>query len=516
MTKQDKNTSPRETEIKLSLSSDARQRLEAHPALHSTRATAPEMLTQSTTYFDTPEFALARRGISMRVRRSNGLCVQTVKWRDDMGHAPFGRAEREWPIDGKAPDLALLAETPAGTVLQAEESAAELRPAFTTEVRRTRRYLLPNAETVVEAVLDEGTITTGSVEEIIQELELELKTGQPRQLYRLALELNEAVALPLLVEGKAERGFRLATGERRSALKAEAVSLPRDIGPIEGFRRILAAALGHLLANQPAALAGEVEGVHQMRIAVRRLRSAIAFFEHHLDAKAVQRFGAELKHLGQVLGAVRDWDVYCGDILPRVEQHAPTAKPQFLRGPAAAARDEAHHRLRQELATPAFTSLVLGLAAWAEGEAGPLLSEEREHGDEQLAELAPALMRRAVRRMHRRGRHLGRRSIEELHELRKALKRVRYGIEFLSSLGRPKPIRAFLEGCKDLQERLGGINDASLAVELTGRIAAVSARQTLIPAFAAVSDWSSAEQSRSLRHLPPAWSKLKNLPSPLR
>jgi CHAD domain-containing protein len=118
--------------------------------------------------------------------------------------------------------------------------------------------------------------------------------------------------------------------------------------------------------------------------------------------------------------------------------------------------------------------------------------------------------------MHRRGRHLGRRSIEELHELRKALKRVRYGIEFLSSLGRPKPIRVFLEGCKDLQERLGGINDASLAVELTGRIAAVSARQTLIPAFAAVSDWSSMEQSRSLHHLSPAWSKLKDLPSPLR
>jgi inorganic triphosphatase YgiF len=205
LTKHGKIASPRETEIKLSLPADARHRLEAHLALHSTRSTAPEMLLQSTTYFDTPDFALARRGISMRVRRSNGTYVQTVKWQDEVDHAPFGRVEREWPVDGEAPDLALLAETPASMVLKAGESAAELRPVFTTEVRRTRRYLLPNAETVVEAVLDHGTITTGSAEETIEELELELKTGQPGQLYRLALELNETVALPLLVESKAER-----------------------------------------------------------------------------------------------------------------------------------------------------------------------------------------------------------------------------------------------------------------------------------------------------------------------
>jgi CHAD domain-containing protein len=292
--------------------------------------------------------------------------------------------------------------------------------------------------------------------------------------------------------------------------------VPCDISSTEGFRRILTAALGHLLANQPAALAGEVEGVHQMRIAVRRLRSAVALFENHLDANAAQRFGAELKHLGQALGSVRDWDVYCRDILPRVEQHAPAAKPQFLRGPAAAARDEALHRLKQELATPAFTSLVVGLAALTEGETGGLLREGGKLEDEQLSDLAPKLLRRAIRKMQRRGRHLGRRSIEELHELRKTLKRVRYGVEFLSSLGKPKHVRAFLDGCKDLQERLGAINDASLAVDLTGRIAAVSARQTLIPAFAAVSDWSSMEQSRSLHHLLPAWRKLKDLSSPLR
>ena len=149
------NTRALETEVRFSLPAEARSRLEAHPAFDPTRATAPETLHQVTTYFDTPDLALARRGISLRVRRSGDARVQTVKWREHGGRSPFGRGEREWPVGRDEPDLSLVADTPAGAALD-ECGRVALRPAFVTDVRRARRYLLPEADTVVEAVVDEG------------------------------------------------------------------------------------------------------------------------------------------------------------------------------------------------------------------------------------------------------------------------------------------------------------------------------------------------------------------------
>ena len=506
---------PIEIELRFSLSAEARSRLEAHPALRPTRSTAPEMLRLVTTYFDTPDLDLARRGISLRVRcgGDGGDHVQTLKWRAQGGGSPFGRGEREWPIGGDEPDLSLVVETPAGEALE-ECGHSMLRPAFVTDVRRARRFLLPESDTVVEAAFDEGTISVGTTRRKFQELELELKAGRPGPFYRLALDLNGAVPLALSVESKAERGSRMATGTAPAAHKTEALDLPRGIGAAEGFRRIVGAALAHLLANQPAATSGEAEGVHQMRIAVRRLRSAVALFRRHLDPKAAGFFDGELKRLGRALGTVRDWDVFRGEVLPAAEQHAPEARPCLLDGSAAAERAEAHRRLTDELAGPAFTSLVLGLAAWVEDRSDETPFLSGDYADDRLADMAPELLGRAARKARRRGRRIRRRSSEELHDLRKSLKKLRYSVEFLTHLCGRKRAHAYLEACKDLQEELGAINDAALAAEMAGRLALAASRSTLAPAFGAVSEWSKERGTEHLRRLPHAWSRFKALPPP--
>ena len=514
----DQHSRGMETEIKFALPSEAKQRLEAHPAFHPARATAPETLREVTTYYDTPDFGLARRGISLRVRRgAGGARVQTVKWREEGGHSPFGRGEREWPVERDEPDLSLVDDgTPVGEALEACGHAG-LRPAFVTDVRRTRRYLLPAVDTIVEAVVDEGTLSAGAARQRIREMELELKAGQPGLLYSLALDLSGAAPLALSVESKAARGFRLASGGAPAARKAEALDLPRGIAAADGFRRIVGAALAHLLANQPAAAHGDAEGVHQMRVAVRRLRSAMVLFRRHLDPERAERFDAELRRFGRVLGAARDWDVFCTELLPAAEQDAPEARPLLLEGPAAKERAEAHRRLAEEIAGPAFTSLVLGLAAWVEGgpEERPALADGGV--EERLAELAPELLGSVARKARRRGRRIGRRSGEELHDLRKSMKKLRYSVEFLSGLCDRKRVRTYLEACKDLQEELGAINDAALAAEMTGRLAAVaSARSTLAPAFGALSDWSKERGTEHLRRLPDAWHRFKAASPPAR
>jgi inorganic triphosphatase YgiF len=485
--------------------------MEAHPAFHPTRATAPETLHQVTTYFDTPDLALARRGISLRIRRSGDARIQTVKWLKRNNHSPFSRDEREWPIDSDEPDLSLIADTPASVVLE-EEGATDLGPAFVTDVQRARRYLLPDAGTVIEAVFDEGMISAGSVQQRFQELELELKVGSPEQLYCLAINLNGTVPLALSVESKSERGHRLATSASPSAQKAEPLNLPHSVGVAEGFRRIVGATLTHLLANYPAALAGEAEGVHQMRIAVRRLRSAIFLFQRYLEPQAAARFDAALKRVGRVLGEVRDWDVFCGDILPVAENDVPQAKPNLLKGPAARQRAEAQCRLVSELEGPAFTGSVLGLMAWVEDHSEGTLLLGNGSAAEQLADLAPKLLDRAAQRPLRRGRHIRRRTNEELHDLRKSLKKLRYSVEFLSDLCGRKRMHAYLQACKDLQEQLGAINDAALAAAMTSRLAGVAASVTLAPTFSMMYDWSKAQGSKHLRRLPDAWDRFKALP----
>jgi CHAD domain-containing protein len=130
-------------------------------------------------------------------------------------------------------------------------------------------------------------------------------------------------------------------------------------------------------------------------------------------------------------------------------------------------------------------------------------------------ELAPELLGRGVRKALRRGRRIRRRSGEELHDLRKSLKKLRYSVEFLSGLCGRKRTRAYLQACKDLQERLGAINDAALAAEMTSRLAAVAARGTLAPAFGAVSAWSEERGTGHLRRLPGAWDRFKALRPPV-
>jgi triphosphatase len=495
--------------LRFTLPADARSALEAHAAFQPARATAADTIRQVTTYFDTADRALALKGVSLRIRRCGEEQVQTTQWQPQGSLGAFARCELDRPVASDKPDLAFVAELTATTALQGAPRGM-LRPAFVTDVECARRYLLPAPDAVVEAVIGEGTLLAGARHEPVRELELGLKAGRPAQLYRLALDLHASVPLALSVEGENGRGQRLAAGTAPEARHAEEVCLQRDISLAEGFRQILAAAHTHLLANQPAASAGSADGVHQMRIAVRRLRSAIALFAPHLDPERVVEIDGELRRLGRSLGEVRDWDVFCGSILQAAEQDIPEAAPRLLRGPARAQRDDAQHRLAEVLEGPAFTSLALRLALWTEEQAARM---SVDNAPDRLSSFAPELLSRLLRKARRRGRHIRRRPVEELHSLRKSLKRLRYSVEFLSGVIDRKRSHAYLKACKALQEGLGTINDAALAMQLTDRLAGAAARMTLVPALSAMPDWSREHGVRHVQRLPKAWKGFKNLPA---
>jgi triphosphatase len=205
------DAAPTELEVKLRLPPGAEAALEGHPALRPPGAAAPELREETTTYFDTPGRDLSRAGASLRIRRGGGRRVQTLKLRGG-ADGPFGRGEWEWPVEGDAPDLARLAEAPA---VAPPGALRQLAPVFATEVGRRVR-LLPLDGALVELSLDTGTLRAGEGTAEIRELELELKGGAPGPMYRLAAALQAEVPLTLGVESKAERGWRLCTGEPRA------------------------------------------------------------------------------------------------------------------------------------------------------------------------------------------------------------------------------------------------------------------------------------------------------------
>lgn len=151
-------------------------------------------------YYDTADGRLSRHGFGLRVRRTGDRRIQTLK------SAPGddgGRDEWEWPVAGDAAEPALLAGTPA-----ALPDGAGLEPKFTVTVRRTVRMVETDGARI-EIALDDGEVHAGGRTEAFLELELELLSGAPQALDRLADQLRARVTLIPSTITKAERGFRL-------------------------------------------------------------------------------------------------------------------------------------------------------------------------------------------------------------------------------------------------------------------------------------------------------------------
>ena len=460
-----------ETELKLALSPSVAKTVFSLPALKRNGVAKPKSRRLVTTYFDTKEKDLARRGVSLRVRQENDKRIQTVKAIGDARVAD-SRGEWEWPVERATPDLGLLRHAPVAKFF-ADISGDRVEPVVVTDVVRTTQNLKVAGD-VVEAALDLGSIKAGTAKEDIRELELELREGTPTSLYRLALELNSAIPFDIEVESKAARGFRLKEGSPPQASKPSDITLKADDPAIEALRAIIGETLGHLLANQPAALAGDMEGVHQVRVAVRRIRSALRLFSPHLEPHAMRLFEDELRHAGQTIGEARDWDVFCDEILAQVSETPEARKfSEMMKAPAEARRAAAHKTCVRQLQDPSFRALVLGLAAWIEEGR----QDSSQVGDDALkrdiGDIAGNLLDRLDGKATKRGRAVRPdASADELHPLRKSLKKVRYSVEFLESIFPPKKAKRFLRHLEKLQDALGEINDAAMAARLAEGLAA--------------------------------------------
>src|SRR3569832_418632 len=261
-----------EIELKLLVEPDHIADFNAAPIItvHARNKGARKHLKSS--YFDVPKRTLRRNGLSLRVRQNGKRYVQTVK--TEFANAPLRRGEWEASVSSMAPDLAL-AMPFIPPALRSDLERYPLEEIFTADIHRHVRVVdLPTG--TIEVAFDQGVLKAGDRSLPVSELALELKAGSTSAIYDLALQLTELGPLRPSLRSKSARGFDLAADEPPAAREPRKVRFDPSTSLVVVFVSILRACLHHLLESIPAAEDGRYpDGVHQLRVALRRLRSAL-------------------------------------------------------------------------------------------------------------------------------------------------------------------------------------------------------------------------------------------------
>lgn len=433
----------REVELKLELSPQSADDFDRLSLLPD----EVEMAELHAVYFDTPDHQLAERGMSLRIRRSGNRYVQTLKAGGGRGVGLFDRAEWEMPVAGDQPVID--ARTPVGTELR--DAVGAIAPAFEVDVER-RTWRLNEDAAQVELVLDRGEVRAAGRKAPVAEVELELEKGEATELFRIARRIDGEVPVRLGVLSKSERGYQLL-GEARSAFKAEPVELQPNDTSLRALEKIVPACLRHYRLNEALLLDHySSEALHQARVAIRRLRSALWTFKPILAREDVERFKGELKWLAGMLGEARDIDVLA-------ERKSGSLADDRI----DAARKQVHATVEKWLLSARVRSLMIDLAEWIMLGTGKVTGKKSAARNQPAAELAAKRLERLFRHVEKGGRKLARLSDEERHAIRKKAKKLRYTSEFLAALFVEKKQRRrherFTAALEDLQDRLGELND---------------------------------------------------------
>jgi inorganic triphosphatase YgiF len=446
-------------------------RLRRHPLLAALGTGRPITQRIALVYFDTPELDLAGEGLALRVRRAGRQHVQTVEVRGAPGIAGGRLRELDTLVPGPRPDLGSIPDLALRTRLSSLLGDRALAPIFEVHLDRTRR-LLQEDGSQLRCDLEMGEIRSAWGTVAVCDLELASRGDDAGHPWRLALELLEDVRLRPMTRSLAERGYERVSGRGPATHKAA----PIEVAPGAALEELLAAVAescaSQVVANEPAAFVGsDPEGVHQMRVGARRLRSALAFFAPVLPERQRDPLRDELRWLAAELGQARDLDVFVGELLEPLAALRPEDRAlAALRDAAQEARATAHHRVRDALGSSRYPRTVFELGAWLARRSWreQALSESSALLFMPARGFASPLLERRHKRARKLGRRLGEASPEERHRLRIRLKKLRYAAEFARGLWPGKRAERYARRLGRLQDVLGRLNDGVTAERLVG------------------------------------------------
>ncbi|MBO0738473.1 MAG: CHAD domain-containing protein [Alphaproteobacteria bacterium] len=475
--------------LKLAASSDGLSR--AKQVLFELADQRHETHTILSTYFDTAANRLRREGFvlcvherdrryvqTLRARRANGAAATAAEWVDD--------------IDESKPDLR--APNSRDHLPRALDEG-ELQAQFTTLVKRTPFSLEPDASTRIDGSIDEGLITVVGDKGIepIAELTLDLKRGNPAVLYETALRLLEVASLRLTILSKAERGYSLLGASLDPwAARTSAADLTPDMTVEQALERIGWICLTTLLRHEKSALAGIPEGVHQTRVAIRRLRSVINAIKPLLPGEQRELVGRELRWLAAALAPARNWDVLSTVILAPVKSASPGERDlDDLCRIADRERASAHRAANAALQSVQYTTALLKLSRWftARSWRDQPVTERSALLMTPIGAVAPRLIARRYRKTMKAADQFADLTLTQRHEFRIAVKKLRYTIECLADLFDADKVEKFVHNLRPLQDDLGYANDVWVADQLMATLESPDDRTSIARAAGIVIGW---------------------------
>ncbi len=404
-----------------------------------------------TGWFDTDRFDLHRLGIRLSVIEAGGNSIQRVAMADGTEQlSAFRGGFNFWSID------------PYKARRQLDKALRHgLSPVFETHCVVRNWELLPPECGPVRAKLIQGFQIQGGNQHPFCELHLAPSDPGGCGHFLVARRLIEALGLREEPAAAEERGFGLAQGRQNNPVTAG----PSPVLPGQSCAQALCAiardCTWQFRLNEAGANgSNDPEYVHQMRVALRRLRSGLRAFATLLPAGIQERFAPHLRAIGAALGTARDWDVTVEElILPLVRAHPGDARLARLAEEATLLRDAARARCTAALQEGAHRRVFADLLAYLHCE----WQGEIEDPPPRLEDFAAQRLEWLHRKVEKAAKGASAEDVPTLHRLRITIKRLRYSLEFFAPLFPEADVRRYLNRMKSLQEDLGRLNDLANA-----------------------------------------------------
>ena len=467
-----------ETELKLRIAPGQIARLKRHGLLKKYQLARPVVRRLKNIYYDTPKLELHQSEMALRLRHAGRQWLQTLKGGGSVQAGLHQRNEWEVPVNRAVLDFSATQGVAWDEHLR-PSLRRKLQPVFVTDFSRNSRMLEFHGAQI-ELCMDQGEVRIEQRSTPICELELELKSGEPRQIFELALAILEIVPFELELVSKAEQGYRLLSGYSAHPVKATAPSLSGVDTLAEVLKKLIWSCLQHFQSNLHGAMTGDdAEYLHQMRVALRRLRVALHMTEKFFADPVLAGLYKEVSDLCAALGRIREWDVFIAQTLQpicaRMHGHAGL---QALLELSERQRQVSYAELRGASQSRQLQRLLLRFAIWMNGDYWqPDARPQRVKVAQHAQDFATRRLRKLAKRFVQAGQALETADAAKLHALRIVAKKLRYSAEFFAGLYDENAAVSYLAALGKVQDVLGQINDIAVAHRLLDGLAAGAAAQ---------------------------------------
>ncbi len=445
----------------------------------------------SEAYFDNARYSFFKSGITFSIRKEGCGHTQVVR----QVHADATETTWATPLDAHTQTL-VLSDLWALNLGLKPKTAPPGRRIFTSSFRQ-RSFEMSRKKSLFMLNLTEGELRIAgpvfkNVAEPLIEVELMPVSGSETVLFDLALKMIESTDTSIQPDTRVSRGFALASRSLQKAhSKAKKVKLEPSMTVGEAFEMIIQNTISHLLDNQTAALRGDANGVHQTRVAMRRLRAALRAFKAVLPYEGRKAFNGELRWFQQRTGPARDWHVFADETLPRLKPSDVSPEEMVILRKLAAQEGKMHGQAAALLLqSRRYTRLLLRFGRWI----AELFEDERYEGLKgPVVPFARKTLAKTHRDLLREIDNARPGVIEDLHKVRIRGKKARYAGEFFAVLFDGDDAQAYISLVEALQDRLGSANDARVA---RGLVAELEHGKLLPETIDGIQSWSSRRAAK--------------------